>query len=68
MWYVSDHCRFVKGAVQAALYDLKEGKVYSLNKTGRDLLEMGLLDPSSLSDTGRQMCIRDRCGDQASVK
>ncbi|MGI6163432.1 MAG: radical SAM/SPASM domain-containing protein [Bacillota bacterium] len=54
MWYVSDHCRFVKGAVQAALYDLKEGKVYSLNKTGRDLLEMGLLDPSSLSDTGRQ--------------
>ncbi len=42
MWYVCEHCRCVKGAVCAALYDLEEGKVYSLNPDGREVLERGL--------------------------
>jgi len=49
----SEHCRFVRGALNAALYDLNSGHVYSLDREARDILELCChgLDVTHISET-----------------
>lgn len=39
VYTISQHCKFVKGAKRAAIYDLKNEKVYSINETGKRIIE-----------------------------
>jgi len=45
-------CRFVKGAKNAAIYDLANKKVYALNATGKAIVEDFVVDPSKLNQQG----------------
>jgi len=36
---LSERCRFIPGAKQAAIYDFEKGNVYSLNKSAREIVE-----------------------------
>lgn len=50
-YIISHNCQFVKGAKRAAIYDLKDGKVYSINETGKKILENCIeKDINTLSD------------------
>lgn len=50
---LSEDCELVVGAARAAIYDLRERKVYSVNRTGRAVLEaaLGGTSLSQLDDT-----------------
>ena len=45
-------CIFVKGAKNAALYDLIGNKVYALNKTGKSFIEDFVSNSDKLSQEG----------------
>jgi len=42
-YYISNHCRYIKGAHGSAIYDLKNESVYSINKDGTTILDNALL-------------------------
>jgi len=49
--FISHHCRYVKGALCSAIYDLKQEKVYSLNADATESLEQALRgEPSKEAD------------------
>jgi len=49
--FLKQKCIFVKGAKNAAIYDLVEKKVYALNDAGKSIMEKFLVDPCCLNPT-----------------
>lgn len=48
--YLNNNCRFVKGFKNAAIYDFNNNKVYSINETGKYIIEKTLLGKDLLDE------------------
>lgn len=51
-------CIFVKGAKNAAIYDLKNKKIYAINHVGKSILEKFLANPNSFTLRGLNILVR----------
>jgi len=49
---LKEKCKFVKGAKNAAIYDLANKKVYVLNSVGKSFVEDFVIDPTRLNPQG----------------
>ena len=62
-YWLSAHCRYVKGACSSAIYDLYHGQVYSLNQDATVLLDQ-ILAEGSIHDDDAVSFLNDLCKKQ----